>query len=467
MRHVVHDTQQREIQLIRPIGRGGFGVVFLADVRSADGLVQRLAVKLLNKEFAENAEIAARARDEARLLSQLNDDHVVTVHALTHIGGRAAVLMEYVEGVDAFALLCAASQAGQRGLPPVVACAIVERVAASLRAAWMSISPETGKPLQVIHRDIKPSNILISGGGAVKVLDFGVARANVRREAVSRSVQYGTARYMAPERLLQGRSAHRSDVYALGVTFFELLTGQKLEQLPMNEELFNLQLGVRLDALRQRAALAPHAALYEELLRSMLAYALGDRVDAEVVERRLAEHLERLQGVSLRRYCRSVIPPLVKRQAEESEKDQVAWAAVRDLGQALPEGQRRLPRTPRRHSQPPMAAPPIQSSPPPPPVRPTPPARSRAQPPPKPPQVRQPPPAPRAASPSRGLIPWMLRAQAPSRRGVSVDLDALLSGLSALFALLVVVASMTLLHRAGLEAAPVEPTFEPSPLESP
>ncbi|MCB9744022.1 MAG: serine/threonine protein kinase [Alphaproteobacteria bacterium] len=457
MRHVIVDEQQRELHLIRPIGRGGFGVVFLADVRSEDGLVQRLAVKLLNREFATNEEIAARARDEARLLSQLNDDHVVTVHALTQIGGRAAVLMEYVEGVDALALLAASQDAGGAGLPPGVACGITERVAAALKAAWKSTSPETREPLKVIHRDIKPSNILISSGGAVKVLDFGVARANVSREAVSRSVQYGTARYMAPERLTRGQSAHRSDVYALGVTFFELLTGQKLEQLPMSEELFNLQLSVRLDALRQRASLGPHVDFYEALLRSMLAYHIRDRVDAEVVEQRLAEHNDQLQGISLRRYCKGVIPNLVKRQTAELEKDRVAWASVRDLGQPLQDGQRRPPRPPPRRSLPPTAAPPVPMAPAPPPA---PPAPKRAP----PPKVAAPPP-----SRSSGLIPWMERVVTSRRPRLPIarDPDVLMAGLAGLLALLTILTSLSMLARAPQAPEAGEPPTDPLVQETP
>ena len=122
----LQDTNRRKIRLLKPLGKGGFGAVYLADVYSPEGLVQRMAVKLLHEEFARDNQLAARARDEARLMSQLNHDHVVKVHALTQVGERAAVLMEYVEGVDGAALLDAADRAKERGLPPRVCAAIIE-----------------------------------------------------------------------------------------------------------------------------------------------------------------------------------------------------------------------------------------------------------------------------------------------------------------------------------------------------
>ena len=111
---------KREIRFVRPLGTGGFGSVFLADVVSEEGLIQRLAVKTLHDERGHIPEIAARARDEARLLSQVNHDNVVKVFGLTEIGGRVAVLMEYVEGVDCAAMLFESRRARGGGLPPRV-----------------------------------------------------------------------------------------------------------------------------------------------------------------------------------------------------------------------------------------------------------------------------------------------------------------------------------------------------------
>ncbi|MCB9793469.1 MAG: serine/threonine protein kinase [Alphaproteobacteria bacterium] len=322
------DNGRRQIKMIKPLGKGGFGAVYLADVRTPEGLIQRMAVKILHEEFANDQAIAARARDEARLMSQLNHDHVVKVHALTRIGGRAAVLMEYVEGIDCSALLGAAEAAGGQGLPLTVAAGIVERAASALHAAWHRASPQTGQPLRVVHRDIKPSNLLVSVAGAVKVMDFGVARGDFEREAATESVQYGTHRYMAPERWLYGEAGPESDVYSLGVTFWELLTGGRFERLPLVESSFITRREAQLDPLSALPQLDAEAApAVRELLTDMLAFDPKERASAHAVEERLATLLEDARGPSLRRYARQIIPPLVQARerslAQDSEVEQL------------------------------------------------------------------------------------------------------------------------------------------------
>lgn len=304
----LQDTNRRKIRLLKPLGKGGFGAVYLADVYSPEGLVQRMAVKLLHEEFARDNQLAARARDEARLMSQLNHDHVVKVHALTQVGERAAVLMEYVEGVDGAALLDAADRAKERGLPPRVCAAIIEHSASALHAAWTTLSPQTGQPLRVVHRDIKPSNLLLSSGGVVKVMDFGVARAEFEREAQTQSVQFGTQRYMAPERWLHGEAGPESDIYSLGITLWELLTGGRFERLPLQETSYNKR---RAEHVEQLRGLQGGEALVE-IVEGMLAFSPEVRLNAQQVEERLGALADNLPGPELRRYARKVVPPLVE-----------------------------------------------------------------------------------------------------------------------------------------------------------
>ncbi|MEY3209725.1 MAG: hypothetical protein RIT28_206, partial [Pseudomonadota bacterium] len=313
----LQDTNRRKIRLLKPLGKGGFGAVYLADVYSPEGLVQRMAVKLLHEEFAKDNQLAARARDEARLMSQLNHDHVVKVHALTQVGERAAVLMEYVEGVDGAALLDAADRAKERGLPPRVCAAIIEHSASALHAAWTTRSPQTGQPLRVVHRDIKPSNLLLSSGGVVKVMDFGVARAEFEREAQTQSVQFGTQRYMAPERWLHGEAGPESDIYSLGITLWELLTGGRFERLPLQETSYNKRRAEHVEQLRDLQGGEP----LMEIVEGMLAFSPENRLNAQQVEERLGALADNLPGPELRRYARKVVPPLVESRLAALAKD--------------------------------------------------------------------------------------------------------------------------------------------------
>ena len=186
-------STRRSIRFIETIGKGGFGAVYLAEVQGRGGFTQRLAVKVLSEELSGSADVAARHRDEARLLGLLNHDQIVKVFDMVELAGRPALLMEYVEGADCGALM------RQGPLPPRAAFEIAQAVASALHFGWSTVDPASDRPLQVVHRDIKPANLLISRHGGVKVLDFGIARGDFDREGRTESVQFGTARYMAPE----------------------------------------------------------------------------------------------------------------------------------------------------------------------------------------------------------------------------------------------------------------------------
>ncbi len=221
---------ERTFRFRGTLGEGAFGAVHEVEVQEADGFVRTLAVKCLHRQWSANAEYGQRLRDEARLLGLLRHPAIVTVHGLTRIDGQLAVLMELVEGTDL-------SRVGR--LPARAALEVVAEIADALDAAWTAIPPGTDAPLRVVHRDIKPSNLMVTARGAVKVMDFGVARAQFdAREAETRSQQLGTARYMAPERWLDGIAEAPSDVFSLGVTLLELVTGVALPRPRLSRQGF-------------------------------------------------------------------------------------------------------------------------------------------------------------------------------------------------------------------------------------
>jgi len=283
-----------------------------------------MAVKILHEEFSTENEIGARARDEARLMSQLNHDNVVQVFGLTTIGSRSAVLMEAVEGIDCGTLMKASAKRGV-GLPLRVVARIVECSADALNAAYHAISPQTGRPLHVVHRDIKPGNILVSLNGAVKVMDFGVARADFEREAETKSMQFGTQRYMAPERWLEGEAGPRSDVFSLGLTFAELVTGEKFAQMPLSPRRYAERLDEEVERVLNACQAEGRAAgACEAVFRGMLAYRVENRLSASDASEILAELSEIQAGPSLRRYARKWVPSLlVEREAQLAEDEEL------------------------------------------------------------------------------------------------------------------------------------------------
>ncbi len=187
--------------------------------RAVGGGIQReVAIKVLHPDRANSPAIVGRLRDEARMLALIRHRAIVRVDDLIELDGDWSIVMEYVEGCDVAALLRGGA------IAPAVALAITEEVANALHAAWNQAGPE-GNPLRLVHRDIKPGNVRITAQGEVKLLDFGVARADfAEREAGTTLTGFGTLSYMAPERF-EGRDSHESDIYALGVFLFEMLTG--------------------------------------------------------------------------------------------------------------------------------------------------------------------------------------------------------------------------------------------------
>lgn len=303
--------EPRRISFVEALGKGGFGAVYLADIRSRSNFEQRLAVKVLNEELGNNEEVVRRQRDEARLLAQLNHDHIVKVFDLLEIDGRPAVLMEYVPGVDANRL------AREGPIPARAVLEIVAATASALQAAYSTVSPFTGRPLHVVHRDIKPSNILLSEHGTVKVLDFGIARADFDREGETRSVAFGTARYMAPEQWMNENVTASVDVFALGVTMIELLSGTPAERLPLRVDKYNAGRDKQIAAVRDPRWGGVWWRRLEELLQDMLARDPDDRASAERVQEVCTELSEEVGGVSLRRFAKQQVPPLIQARREK------------------------------------------------------------------------------------------------------------------------------------------------------
>ena len=312
----------RTIKFIETIGTGGFGAVYLAEVHGRGGFVQRVAVKLLFAEQAASSDIVARHRDEARLLALLNHDNIVKVMDMVEIDGRPALLMEVVDGVDCGALLRTAP------LSPRAAAEVVVAVSSALRFAHETPDPTTGRPLAVVHRDIKPANILISRHGGVKVLDFGIARGDFDREGRTESVQFGTARYMAPEQWLYGHSNDRVDIYALGITWLELLSGRQLARAPLQPGPFEAHIDAAIDHVVQAWPEA-HASAARALLRGMCAWAPERRPNAAAVHAAALSLAELLTGPSLARLAPAAVPPLIAaRKAKHQGENKPADAAL-------------------------------------------------------------------------------------------------------------------------------------------
>ncbi|MBW3539386.1 MAG: serine/threonine protein kinase [Planctomycetes bacterium] len=197
----------------RKIGAGGMGTVFLA---VDTDLKRTVALKVLSRDRARNPTLVKRFRAEGQAAANLRHDNLVTVYEAGEIEGYLYIALEYVEGTDVHNLV------EHRGpVPTRRSVEIVKQVARALDHAWQR---------NIVHRDIKPSNLLIQGDGSVKLTDFGLARsldetteAGITRDGTT----VGTVDYMAPEQARDSKAADiRSDIYSLGCTWYQMLTGQ-------------------------------------------------------------------------------------------------------------------------------------------------------------------------------------------------------------------------------------------------
>ncbi|MBI5516069.1 MAG: serine/threonine protein kinase [Deltaproteobacteria bacterium] len=214
-------------RLLRRLGHGGMAEVFLAEAYGASGFEKRVALKTLLPELQGDGEYERILVAEARLGARLTHRNLVQVHDLGAARGTYYVRMDYIDGADLDSLL-----RGRRGVeearpmpPPLalrVACEVCEALAYLHR-----VTDDDGHPLGLVHRDVSPSNILVSRDGEVKLADYGIAKATLRREDTRGGVARGKYAYMSPEQAVGGALTARSDQFGLGVTLCEMLTGRR------------------------------------------------------------------------------------------------------------------------------------------------------------------------------------------------------------------------------------------------
>jgi serine/threonine-protein kinase len=218
-------THVGKYQLISKLATGGMAEVFLAKVAGPMGFEKTLVLKRILPHLAEDAHFVGMFFTEARVAAQLNHPHIVQIFDFGEAEGTYYLAMEYIDGPDLRTLAARATQAGVQ-LPPVFCAKLIALACEGLAFAHDFVDPATGESLGLIHRDISPDNILLSRQGAVKVVDFGIAKAANQSHKTQTGLIKGKIAYMPPEQLQAGPLDRRVDVYALGVVLYELLTGQ-------------------------------------------------------------------------------------------------------------------------------------------------------------------------------------------------------------------------------------------------
>lgn len=293
--------------LLEKIAVGGMAELFKAQQRGVQGFQKIVAIKRILPHFSDNEDFVTMFIDEAKLAAQLTHPNIVQIFDLGKAGSSYYIAMEYVNGRDLRTLLKKVREY-RLPFPEQVAAFVTMKVASALDYAHRKRGFDD-RELKLVHRDISPQNILISTDGAVKLVDFGIAKAASKASHTVAGALKGKLLYMSPEQATGQPLDNRSDLYSLGLVLFELLTGERcfqadselgvLEKVRLGRisDLHTLNPGVSRDmvAIVNRALQKgvdhryPSARFMERDLRDFL-----QRQGAPLTEHDVAEYMEAL-----------------------------------------------------------------------------------------------------------------------------------------------------------------------------
>jgi serine/threonine-protein kinase len=226
-----------DYEIVSPLTSGGMAAVYLGRRMNGGGYV---AIKVVHPRYAGDPAFVSMFLDEARLSVRIQHPNVVRVEATGEAGGLYYMVMEYLHGapLQRFVFQLAKQK---RVLVHEVAVYVIASVAAGMHAAHEAVD-EAGRPLGIVHRDVTPQNILVTFDGRVKLIDFGIAKAAGRIHETAKGMLKGKVRFMAPEQAAGRAVDRRTDVYALALVLWELLTYKKAFAAKTDAELFRLVL---------------------------------------------------------------------------------------------------------------------------------------------------------------------------------------------------------------------------------
>ena len=338
-------TRFGKYELLEKIGTGGMAEIYKATVAGPDGFEKLQVVKKILPMYAQNRSFIKMLIAEAKVSSVLQHANIVQIFELGEIDEQYYIAMEWVNGPDLLHILTECTRRNMRMTAPLILF-MVSEICKGLAYAH-SATDTKGRPLNIIHRDVSPSNVLISRQGDVKVMDFGVARADLerasrdRRHKTAEGVLKGKLGYMSPEQVIGAEIDHRSDIFALGIMLFESLTLKRLFLGKTDlDTLINIR-DVKIDGkLRKHDYIAQGI---QQLIRKALAQDPQDRFQSasdfqEAILDHLFENRQRVSNRMLSEFVSEILEPPApppaakkKRRARRSRKRSQGEEATRSL----------------------------------------------------------------------------------------------------------------------------------------
>lgn len=214
-------------EILALLALGGTAEIYLARTHGTSGFEKYVVVKCLHDHLADDPDFVKMFLDEARIGAMFDHSNVVQTFELGEYENRYYMVMEFLAGLSLAMIVRRATERLPGGLMPVP---LVLNIAAQSCAGLHYAHERTvnGKPMNLVHRDISPQNLVISFEGVVKVVDFGIARAELRETKTKAGTIKGKFAYMSPEQCVANAVDRRTDIFALGIIVHELLTGRRL-----------------------------------------------------------------------------------------------------------------------------------------------------------------------------------------------------------------------------------------------
>lgn len=213
--------------LLEKLATGGMAEVFLARAQAVGGITKFVAIKRILPQYAESPEFIDMFKDEAKIAVNLNHSNIVSIYDFGVQHNQFYLVMDYVEGRNLRQILNKLKKSnGRLSIDQVIY--IIREVAGGLEHAHRCLDGSTGKPLNITHRDMSPQNVMVSFEGEIKIVDFGIAKAETQLETTRAGTLKGKFGYMSPEQAEGQPVDLRTDIFSLGIVLWELLANDRL-----------------------------------------------------------------------------------------------------------------------------------------------------------------------------------------------------------------------------------------------
>jgi serine/threonine protein kinase len=300
-------TQIGKYTVRRMIAEGGMAEIYLCSVQGPEGFTKELVIKRVRAFLASQPSFQQMFIAEARVASQLNHPNLVQIFDFDRHLDTYYLAMEYVRGPSLWGVMRRCREL-QITVPPVLAAKVGADIARGLQYAH-KLTREDGQPLNLVHRDLTPHNVLLSYDGAVKLADFGIAKASTHHTEPGRLK--GKFAYMAPEQARGEETDHRTDIYALGIVLWELVTGEPCFDAPSDVQLLRAVQESKVEPLqRKRPDVSPvlDAAIMKALERDP---ALRHQTALELeraLSRYVLDNADELEDTDLSAFLQKLFP---------------------------------------------------------------------------------------------------------------------------------------------------------------